>query len=530
MNDFNQNSEEYEESLQHARRSLLNAAFDQFWMQQERSPLIAKKKSSSNSTVRTQFSSWSKYFRCQSCILLLIVLLLLLALPFIILAQIRANHLLHQCSSLACLSTSHRIIENLDPNQNPCENFYRYACDGWIKNHFLTPSQTSMGYFREIHQRNIMMLYKILSNHSETKTQSQRKLKNYFYSCMNTSTSEKIARDSLLNILAQMGLPPVFSDHWKEEKFDLVSSLVYAHEHRINALFRMGIITDERDNRLHRIYFEQSGLSFEEKRHYDDLSIRYLFNQFGVRLSEQLHSSLSHQQISEQIDEIFRFEKHLASIFQRRKAHNPFKSYHRRTYNEVHTWFSPWFDIGTYLERMFHTNRSILINQTFLISTPNYFEQLKSIMDTSSNALLANYLAFQVIQELLPYLPDSLIRTRRPLIAHLRGIREEKQLWEICVKRTDDAFGFATGTEEEESLAMERIHLGALLISKIFDEQNRKRIEYIVEEIRAAFIQALPNIRWMDWKTKQRAQLKARMIIGRNSAVYSIDIFYPRCR
>ena len=450
MNDFIQNTEEYEESLQQARRSLLNTAFDQFWMQSERSPLIEKKKSSSNTTVRTQSSLWSKHFRYQSSILLVICLLLLLALPFIILAQIRANHLLHQCSSLACLSTSHRIIENLDMNQNPCENFYRYACDGWIKNHFLTPSQTSTGYFREIHQRNFMILYKILIDRLETKSQSQRKLKNYFHSCMNISTNEKMARESLLNVLTQMGMSPLFSNHWKKENFNLVSSLVYAHEHRINPLFRMGIITDERNNRLHRIYLEQSGLSFEEKRHYDDPSIRYLFNQFGVRLSEQLHSSLSHQQISEQIDEIFRFEKRLSSIFQRRKAHNPFKSYHRRTYKEVRTWFASWFDIDTYFEGLFHTNRSILVNQTFLISTPNYFEQLKSIIDMTSNALLANYIAFQVIQELLPHLPDSLIRTRRPLIARLRGVIEEKQLWEICVKRTDDAFGFATGREYDD--------------------------------------------------------------------------------
>ncbi|CAF4323149.1 unnamed protein product, partial [Rotaria sordida] len=40
---------------------------------------------------------------------------------------------------------------------------------------------------------------------------------------------------------------------------------------------------------------------------------------------------------------------------------------------------------------------------------------------------------------------------RRPLITYLKGIIEEKQLWEICVKRTDDAFGFATETQQQDS-------------------------------------------------------------------------------
>ena len=41
-------------------------------------------------------------------------------------------------------------------------------------------------------------------------------------------------------------------------------------------------------------------------------------------------------------------------------------------------------------------------------------------------------------------MPESFIRIRKPL----KEIIEEKQLWEICVKRTDDAFGFATGRYE----------------------------------------------------------------------------------
>ncbi len=133
MHYINNNAQDYEESLQQARTSLLNSAFDQFWIQSENSPLIETKSS----------SSWSNHFKFQSSILLLILILLLIALPFIILSQIRANHFVHQCSSFACISASHRIIENLDMNINPCENFYRYACDGWINTHFLTPSETS---------------------------------------------------------------------------------------------------------------------------------------------------------------------------------------------------------------------------------------------------------------------------------------------------------------------------------------------------------------------------------------------------
>lgn len=64
------------------------------------------------------------------------------------------------------------------------------------------------------------------------------------------------------------------------------------------------------------------------------------------------------------------------------------------------------------------------------------------------------------------------------------------------------------------------------MITEIFNEQNRERIESIVEEIRMAFIETLPNIRWMDSETKQQAQLKARMIIGRRKRFRSNEILY----
>lgn len=448
---MNNNSQVYEQSLQKARVSLLNSTFDQLWIQREILPLIEDKSSSSNSTVKTQ-SSWYNHIKSQYNILLLILItttLLLFSLPFIILSQYHANHYHHQCSSLACISTSHRIIENLNINTNPCENFYSYACDGWINTHFLTPSETSISYFKEIYRKNLIILYKILKENVQTNSESIKKLKIYFNSCMNTSNNDKTTRQTLLNILHKIGKSPLLFNDWSVQDFNLVSSLIYTHQHKINPLFHIGITIDNKNNNYYRIYFEQSGLSFDEKFRYDDENIRSLFNHFGRTLINHFHSSLSHYDLSKQIDEIFFFEKRLATIFQIKKFNNP---YHIRTYQQIQQWFLPWFDIENYLQRIFRKTKSFFSNQTFLISTPEYFEQLNQIIQTTPKYILANYITFQIIQELLPYMPESLTQIRRPLMTYLKGITEEKQLWEICVKRTDDAFGFATGRNEKKSI------------------------------------------------------------------------------
>jgi len=96
MSYLNNNAQDYEQSLQQACISLLNSAFDQFWIPSERSLLIANKNSSSNFSTKTP-SSWSNHVKSQS-----IIILLLISLPFIIHSQYHANHFRHQCSSLTC--------------------------------------------------------------------------------------------------------------------------------------------------------------------------------------------------------------------------------------------------------------------------------------------------------------------------------------------------------------------------------------------------------------------------------------------
>jgi endothelin-converting enzyme len=265
---------------------------------------------------------------------------------------------------------------------------------------------------------------------------------------MNTSNNDKTARRTLLNILHKIGKSPLLAKNWSMKDFNLLSSLIYTHQHKINPLFHIGLTIDNKNNNYYRIYFQQSGLSFDETFRYNDRNIRYLFNYFGRKLLKHLDSSLSYYDLSKQIDEIFLFEKRLASIFQLKKSNNPLEFYHIRTYQQIQQWFSSWFDIGNYFERIFQKNKTIFYNETFLISTPKYFEQLNQIIQTTPKHILANYITFQVIQQLLPYMPESFTQIRRPLMSYLQGITEEKQLWEMCVKRTDDAFGFATGRNE----------------------------------------------------------------------------------
>lgn len=40
-----------------------------------------------------------------------------------------------------------RLIENMDPTVDPCENFYQYACGGWLKKNIIPETSSRYSTF-----------------------------------------------------------------------------------------------------------------------------------------------------------------------------------------------------------------------------------------------------------------------------------------------------------------------------------------------------------------------------------------------
>jgi hypothetical protein len=60
----------------------------------------------------------------------------------------------------ACLEhvSAARILESIDRDSDPCEDFYQFACGGWISQHPVPESQSTWDQFRALREQLLVQL------------------------------------------------------------------------------------------------------------------------------------------------------------------------------------------------------------------------------------------------------------------------------------------------------------------------------------------------------------------------------------
>ena len=84
----------------------------------------------------------------------------------------------------------------IDKTIDPCENFYRFSCNGWFKRNPLPPDQTAYGRFTELYELNRLHLKQILeaaaASHPDSRNPNEQKIGDEYASCMDTAAINKL--------------------------------------------------------------------------------------------------------------------------------------------------------------------------------------------------------------------------------------------------------------------------------------------------------------------------------------------------
>ena len=57
------------------------------------------------------------------------------------------------CMTSECITSAAQLIESLDETADPCDDFYQFACGGWMENHPIPPRLSSWSQFGLLNHR-----------------------------------------------------------------------------------------------------------------------------------------------------------------------------------------------------------------------------------------------------------------------------------------------------------------------------------------------------------------------------------------
>lgn len=141
-------------------------------------------------------------------------------------------------------------------------------------------------------------------------------------------------------------------------------------------------------------------------------------------------------------------------------------------------------------------------NESVVIYSPEYFDDLSLLVDRymktdRGKAAIANYLAWSVIQSLVPSLPKSFRDASKVLRKALIGSEGMEVPWRYCISDTNQVMGYA---------------MGSLFVKRVFKGESKVRVEQMINSIREAFQENMDSLDWMDDRTRELAREKAEHI------------------
>ena len=399
-----------------------------------------------------------------------------------------------EASSKASESVTSTVKAVMDPAVDPCQDFYQYACGGWLKTTPLPADRPSWGRsFDEIGERNREFLRTLLEKDAPAgrSDRDMALLADYYASCSDEAKIEALATEPLkpwLNEIASVKDMP-----------GLMKLVARMHMLEMGPLFAFGPGQDYANPDLMILHAFQGGIGLPER----DFYLRDDETSVAIRTAYQEHVEKMLVLIGDAPDvakgeaqKILAFETELAKASRpMAELRAPENRYHKIDLEGLKT-TAPHMDWDSYLAELGSPGF-----KDINVASPDFLKRLDELMATPDWDTLRAYLRWQVVDGTATLLNKAVVEQNFAFNGQmLSGQKELSPRWKRCVNSTGMAL----------SDAMSRGY-----IQSQFPGDSKAISRQMVGEIEAAFEASLPELDWMDDATRERAREKVHAITNK---------------
>lgn len=132
----------------------------------------------------------------------------MLALKYISLDAQQDPQCRQDCQRKRSLLRAARFVQsNIDPTIQPCQDFYSFACGGWLRRHGIPEDKLSYGIITAIGEHNEEKLQRLLLEPIRRRgpDSAERKVKEFYRSCVNIQEIDKLGSDPMTEVIDSCG-------------------------------------------------------------------------------------------------------------------------------------------------------------------------------------------------------------------------------------------------------------------------------------------------------------------------------------
>ncbi|XP_006033986.1 phosphate-regulating neutral endopeptidase [Alligator sinensis] len=422
------------------------------------------------------------------------------------------------CLTPECIEAAAAILSKINQSVDPCMNFYRFACDGWIYSNPIPEDSSNYGVYPWLRHNVDLKLKELLEKPLSRRRDSEavQKAKILYASCMNENKIERADAKPLLNILKHSPFRwPVLESNigpeglWSERKFSLLQTLATFRGQYSNSVFiRLYVAPDDKNSSQYILKLDQATLSLSSREDYIDntteaKAYRDAFLQFMVDIAVLLGANATRAESD--MKSVLRLEIKMAEImipYENRTSENMYNKMNISELNTMIPEFDWLGDIKKVIDiRLYPDLKDIGPSEKVIVRAPQYFKDLFRILENERKKTIANYLVWRMVYSRIFNLSRRFQYRWLEFSRVIQGTTTLLPQWDKCASLVEGALPYV---------------VGKMFVDVHFQEDKRGMMEELTEGIRWAFVDMLEKENdWMDLETKRKAYEKARAVMAK---------------
>lgn len=390
-------------------------------------------------------------------------------------------------------------LANLDTTAAVGQDFYQYACGGWMKSHPLTAEYSRYGSFEVLMENNRKQLRELIeglaSKKNELGTLGQ-KIGDIYNLAMDSVTLNKQGAEPIKAELQQIAA--------LKDKSGIVLMMTQLLSQGVGSYFSSFVYADPKNSDVNLFQLNQGGINLGEKEYYLDndsatVNIRENYKKYITKLFTLV--GCTETEAEQKMNDVLEIETAIAKeSFDAVQQRNPEANYHKMTYAELKKRFSG-FDWDAYIKGLGISSDLAELS----VSQIEPITEVVRLINTLPVSKHVSYLQFNLIDAAAPYLSDDFVNARFDFYGKiLSGRQQNSPRWKRAVGAVEGMLGEA---------------VGQMYVEKYFPAAAKERMINLVKNLQTALGERIDAQEWMSDSTKLVAKEKL--------ASFHVKVGYP---